>query len=231
MVVLNPGQVAAYAKAAGFSQSDVAWVVMTTFGESGWNTDAIGYGATYGDPAHNYYGLGQNSDIHKDKFPDFFPPSEKWKDPLLNLTVMKAIFDKQGKTAFSGRPERQGSTGGSVSGQATMAAAEVAGLNNRDNLLSYAGYNLSKLSDFEKWWAKTALGAVQIAGDGPSGTPLDNANAQALGSAANSVGELLNGDTFTKIAWVAGGSLMVILGLLLLFKSQTPVGKIASVFK
>lgn len=229
MPILTPGQVAAYAKAAGWPQSDLPWVVMTTFGEAGWNTDAIGYGAAFGDPSHNYYGLGQISDIHKSKYPDFFPPSEKWKDPLINLTVMKAVYDKEGKTAFSGRPEhpKYGGKAQSKSGDATFAAKSVEGLNNRDNLLSYAGYNLSKLSDFQKWMAGTVLGGLQIGGDGASGTPLDNADYTSVGGAVNSLTSI----DLTKIAWIAGGSLMVILGLLLLVKNQTPVGKIASMVK
>jgi hypothetical protein len=228
MTVLTPYAVAVAAKKAGWPQDKIAWVVMTTFGESSWRTDAIGGPNSRGE---YWYGLGQISDVHKDSMPNFFPPSDNWKDPVKNLAAMLIVYDAQGSGAYLGAPESN-SRAASVSGQASMAAAQVAanpppsvqGQSTTDAAIGTLKYGVGV--------------AAALLGANPGGTVLGNPNLSidANGNVTGTTGGVLGavageGDGLSKIAWIAGGALMVILGLLLLFKSQMPVGKIASVLK
>lgn len=201
MVVLDPLSVGIAAKKGGWPDVTIPWVIATSFGESGWDTEAIVNGAAYGDSAHTYYGLMQNSDIHKDRFPLAFPPSEKWKDPVVQMSVANVIYKEQGMTAFSGRPEKSAEAKAKV-GVATVIGAQVAKL------------DIPVLPDF---------GGISTGGPeatttevgGVLGDAIDNIWANALKGAA-------------PVLWIGGGSILVVLGVILLAKSEVlgSVGKV-----
>lgn len=220
MPTLQPGQVAAYAKAAGWPQNKVAWVVTVTFAESSWNTEAV-------HPNSNGttdYGLAQNNSVHAPLFPDFFPPSENWKNPLINLKVAKAIHDKQGDGAWvsSDNPRRK-----QVEGVANQVATQVAGLNNVDNLLAYAGAKKtdSWVNTFLNWGSGIIPGTGGIAPDF-----VDNDGDGYPDSAGKAVIEAVQGGLFAGLGpalWIGGGSILVILGVVLLAKDMSPLGQVA----
>lgn len=233
MTVLTPYAVAVAAKKAGWPQDKIWWVVATTFGETSWRTDAIGRGAAYGD-SHDYYGLGQISDIHKDKFPNFFPPSENWKNPVTNLAAMYVIWQAQGDGAYSGRPGHS-AMADSKTGEAKMAAAQVA--NNpyptvQGNVNTEVGGLIPGTGPFALQVATSILGI------NPGGLTVGDPtlNIDENGNPTSSIGGVVGGvagvtdfitNNLGSALWVAGGAILVILGLLLQFKSDLPIGRIA----
>ena len=214
MTVLTPFNVARYAKQAGWEQDKIAWVVAVTFAESGWNTEAIG-------PDGHDFGLAQIRDVHKDIFPDFFPPSVKWKDPVANLAAARVVYESQGPGAWVANGNRQFQ---SVQGQAQMAASQIQAYDPTIGPITVQGQsvldaNLQKLK-FGAAYAAHILG-IPITADSnvdangnittTVSTPLDWVNAN-LGSAL----------------WIGGGAVLVLLGVLLLAKSEAlgTVGKV-----
>jgi hypothetical protein len=203
MPILSPLQVGVAARKGGFGTVEVPWVIATSFGESGWDTDAIGKGSSYGDGAHNYYGLMQISSIHADRFSGVFPPSERWKDPVVNMTMACTIYKEQGKTAFSGRPEKSAKAQ-TVAGQAVLIGQQIASM-GIEPAPSLGGIEVD------------GSGAVKTEVGGVIGDAIDNVWQSALKGAAPAL-------------WIGGGSILVILGVLLLAKSEVlgSVGKALS---
>jgi hypothetical protein len=226
MPVLQPGQVAAYAKAAGWPQDKVAWVVTVSFAESSWNTDATHYNTKDGTTD---YGLMQCNSIHANSFPDFFPPSENWKNPLTNMTVAKKIFDSQGEGAWvsSDNPKRK-----QVAGVADQVASQIAGINDPKNLAILTGGQVSDWPNWVDWLGKTLGGGVTAPDftkyPNSAGFPPSVGNTGiAIGTdiATNGLAGAVFGE-YGPYLWIAGGSVLVLLGVLLLAK-DTDIGKAA----
>ena len=215
MTKLTPFNVARYAKQAGWEQSKIAWIVAVTFGESGWDTEAIG-------PDGHDFGLAQMRDIHRDQFPDFFPPSNRWKDPVANLAAARVLYESQGPGAWvaNGGKEMQ-----SAQGQATIAAAQVQTYDPSIGPITVQGQsvldaNLQSLK-FGAAYAAHLLGIPVSA----------NANVDANGNIDTTVSTPLDwvNANIGSALWVGGGAILVLLGVLLLAKSEIESGDVGKV--
>lgn len=215
MPTLSPLQVAAFAKVANWPQAKIPWVVGVTFAESSWNTDAIGGPNSRGE---RWYGLGQNSDVHRDKFPNFFPPSEIWKDPVSNLAVMKAIYDAQGEGAWA--PSDNQARRNAMA-QGVIAANQVASITDKAALLKIAGYSKT-LADLP------VVGGLVRIGEDPVGAAVNGAGPVAGGAeaATGALGWITA--NLGSALWIGGGVVLVLVGGLLLAKSEVlgGVGKV-----
>lgn len=114
MATLSPGQLASYAKGAGFTGTDVAVAVAVALAESGGRTDAVGDKSIGGS-----YGLWQ---IYSKAHP--WITSQNWSDPAVNARAAKRVFDEAGG---SWRPWSTFKNGSAATYQntGTMAAAQV----------------------------------------------------------------------------------------------------------
>lgn len=202
---LNALEAGIAARKGGWPEVLIPWAIATSFGESGWNTDAIGDGAKFGDPEHDYFGMMQISDIHKDKWPNVFPPSDKWKDPVVNFSMAWFIYgpqgSNQGKTAFSGRPEKSDEAK-KVAGQAVLAAKQVLSM------------GITPSPQF---------GGIEVDGSQQTetivGGKIPDIASNIWQSALSGAGPYL---------WIGGGAILVLVGGLLLAKSELlgGVGKV-----
>ena len=92
---LSPNEIAYVAQAAGFTGEDLVTAVAVALAESGGETDALGY---IGSDNHDH-GLWQISNKWHALTGDGKPgklliAGAKWRDPLVNARLAKAVFDE-----------------------------------------------------------------------------------------------------------------------------------------
>src|SRR4051812_23367948 len=109
--VLTPYQIAMYARAIGVGNADLPFFVGAALAESSGRVDVTHDNSN----GTTDYGLYQINSVHT-QFHDFFPPSERWKDPAANTFSAFEVFKLQGRKAWSS----------SVSGQSGENAAAAA---------------------------------------------------------------------------------------------------------
>jgi hypothetical protein len=182
-IMIPPDQIAAAARAAGWTGNDVIIATAVAMAESaGGDRTAVGRAV----PSRPDYGLWQVNYIHNAEFPGFFPPGVAWKGIVTNAVAAKKVWDSQG-WSVGWTTFRNGAY------SKFLAQAQIA-----------AGQN-------------TTLPTIPDPGDigKPDLNPID-----ALPNLSNLFGD------FSPYLWIAGGSVLVLLGVLILAK-DTDIGKAA----
>ena len=190
MVMLTPTQIAAVAYQAGFTGQDQIIATAVSIAESGGNTEVI-------SPTQDY-GLWQiNMPAHNGdggRMPaDFFPPGTKWKDPLTNGEVANDIWSRAGRTW------RDWSTFKSGAYQKFLSGAQLAVADAQPSAISNI---LSTISDLGQIGANPSQGTLVAPGVPNLSDPLS----------------ILK--TLEPALWIGGGSLLVVLGVVMIAKNE-----------
>lgn len=95
MTILSPPQIAGYAKAAGFTGSQIVIMTAIAMAESGGNSTITSRANRNGTRDHGLWQIndGANADIMA-QYGD-------WRDPLNNAKMARAIYKRQGYQAWS----------------------------------------------------------------------------------------------------------------------------------
>lgn len=151
-------------------------------------------------PSRPDYGLWQVNYIHKDILQDgFFPPGVGWKGGLSNAYAAKKVWDSQKWGAWT---------------------------------VFKSGAYSKFLTDAQAAAAKnTPIGTIPepdlgaLGREGPGGV----SNPESIPGVIEDKALAAIFGEWQPYLWIAGGALLVILGVVLLAKDVTPVGKIASI--
>lgn len=170
-------QIAAYARAAGWSGNDVIIATAVSLAESTGDRTAVGRAV----PDRPDYGLWQVNYIHNAELPGFFPPGVGWKNGLNNAYGAKKVWDSQGWTQ----------------GWTTFRSGAY------KNFLTQAQQGASK---------NTTVPPIVNPNSPNETTTIPG------GKIPDLVGGLLSG--YESYLWIAAGSVLVLLGVLLLAKDS-----------
>lgn len=200
MTILTPIQIAYLANAVGWPWDKVGWVIAVAFAESSWDTEAV-------HPNSNGttdYGLMQVNTVHKNLV-NFFPPSDKWKDPATNLMAAKSVWDVEGDAAWNsslaGHDDKI-AVGNAAAQQAQAQPLPQEIVDSIKNGVSITG--------------------IIVDGSGQTTT-------QVGGVVTDALSNIFSLDGLGKYMWIGGGAVLVILGVVLYFKSDIiSVAKVAA---
>lgn len=194
--VLQPVTIATIALAVGFKGDDLLFITRAALGESSGRT-AVTHPNSNGTTD---YGLMQINSSHKDILPNFFPPSTVWQNPVSNMKAAKVIFDAQGRQAWV-------SSSAGQDANAAIAAQAVG------QLVAHPP-------------AQEVLDTLAKSGS-ITGIPTDGSGQTATevgGKIPDIIGGLFDG--LGPPLWIAGGCVLVLLGVVLLAK-DTDIGQAA----
>lgn len=197
-------------RSVGFSIQDSMIMAAIWGAESNYDRTAVGRAV----PERPDYGVGQINYIHKDILPDgYFPPGNGWTSVTNCAIATKKIWDMQGWGAWV---QYKNGSYQKYLGKVQQDAA-------RDpNKVTNPGFTSS-------WQPGANLNntgvSIDINGAGLAGE-LASVGANA-GVAAVQWWQDPAG--IQKAMWIGGGSLLIMLGILLLAKNLTPLGAITKV--
>lgn len=209
MTILSPITVAFYARAAGFSSQDAVIATAIAGPESGYDTEAINKANKDGSKDYGLWQINSKNTAYVDS--NFFPPGDGWSNPSVNAKAAKAIYDAQGWRAWS--TFRSGAYAPYLPAAQAAVNTKIT-VNGQDQTIDTAN-----LSDLLK------AGAIIAGVPGVTGNIDINSTTGIHTTLNNPLDVALGG--LGKVAWMAGGAIAVVLGLLMLAKD--PAEKIAGV--
>lgn len=219
MAVLTAEQAAEAAYIAGFRGNDlvIAVAVAGPGAESGWTTDAINRNPN----GSTDYGVWQINSIHKGGLvPTSFYEGTTWQSPVVNAQAARKVWDAQGWRAWVAYKN------GSYKANLPAAQAAVAKVNANPPKITVDGSGQTR---YEMHWLGQALIGMVPGG----GTIIDTVEDGTIDQGVENIGDALFGG-LGKAMWIGGGVIAVLLGVVLLAKSQlknVPLPGVAGIVK